>query len=95
MWTFFSSIKVKIYLRLTITRYVSWNKCTCASCQGTVMQKYPTVFTGLKISESLVKDGFLGLRLKNLYNQSFFRMSLKDYDKLGEFYFTSNYKKLL
>ena len=34
---------VKIYLRLTITRYVSWNKCTCASCQDTVMQKYPTL----------------------------------------------------
>ena len=23
-------------------RHVSWNKCTCASCQDTVMQKYPT-----------------------------------------------------
>ena len=37
-----SCLKIKIYLRLTITRYVSWNKCTCASCQDTVMQKYPT-----------------------------------------------------
>ena len=32
----------RTYLRLTITRYVSWNKCTNAFCQDTVMQKYPT-----------------------------------------------------
>ena len=41
----FPLIKVKICLRLTITRYVSWNNYTCASCQDTVMQKYPTVLT--------------------------------------------------